>query len=173
MLISQLFESSPRTLYHGTLKEYLPHIKSHGLQPTVGDFVSNFYDPSDDEGYDPEQDSLEPLVFAASKYDLIKCINAIIFRLKGKGLRGTPDEIIKYGAILVIKDVNNNFIHRPIEDFGNWYDEHPRAVEPNDFYSDHITEPFIIYQDSKLKNLLRRNGFDAWMGKLHPRLQDK
>ena len=101
--MTPLFENAPRTLFHGALKEYLPEITKHGLVPAVGDFVSDFYGNTvydDEDFYDPERDSLEPLVFAAQRKDIARCVNAIRHRLVAKGIRATPESIIKHGAIL-------------------------------------------------------------------------
>ncbi len=164
MRAHELFEAAPRTLYHGTLKELLPEIKQHGLVPTVGEFVSHFYDPSGDEGYDPEMDSLEPLVFAASKVDIKRCVNAIVHRLRAKNINPTPENIIEYGAIIVIKDENEDFYHRPrdIDDESNWQ-EYPTQVEPGDYYSHQEAIPAFIVTGKRLKHLLRRNRIEGFV----------
>jgi len=155
-----LFESAPRTLYHGTLKANLPAIMQGGLDPRIGDFTKHFYDD------DPD---LEELVFACSKKDIKNGINAIIHLLKQQGIPSTPDNVIKYGAMVVIKDEWNEFEHRPHGDM-NYWGEYPTQVEPGDFYAREPVEHTYILQDRKLKDLLRREGFDAWMGTKHPKL---
>jgi len=164
MKISELFfENAPRTLYHGTLKANLPSIMQRGLEPRVGFFTTHFYDG------DPD---LEELVFASSKKDVNKGLNAIIHLLKRQGIEPTPDNIIKYGAMVVIKDEYNEFEHRPSDDMNHW-GEYPRQVEPGDFYAKQNIGHTYILKDRKLKDLLRREGFDAWMGTKHPKLQSK
>lgn len=155
--VQSLFESTERTLYHGTLTEYLPDIEKHGLVPTVGSFVSDFYDPSGDEGYDAERDSLEPLVFAAQKSDLQRCVNAIGHRLREKNIPWTPENIIKYGAIIAIKD--GDFYHRNHDTSRGaaWEDDHPVQVEPGDYYSMREQLPHYIVTGGRLRDLLRRN----------------
>lgn len=158
-----LFESAPRTLYHGTLKEYLPEIERHGLNPTVGDFVLNFYDPSGDEGYDPEYDSLEPLLFAAAKGDLQRCVNAIVHRLRAKGLRGTCKEVIEHGAIIVIRDEDDQFYHRDHDpDYRGLAQDHPVQVEPGDYYAMEEAVPAYIVTGKRLRDLLRRERIDGY-----------
>lgn len=159
-----LFESAPRTLYHGTLKSNLPSIMKGGLEPRIGAFTSHFYDP--------DEDDLAELVFASSKKDIQKGMNAIVHLLKSQGIESTPENVIKYGAMVVIKDEYNEFEHRPADDMNDWGD-HPYQVEPGDFYSRENVGHSYILQDRKLKDLLRREGFDAWMGTQHPKLQSK
>lgn len=155
-----LFENTARTLYHGTLKENLPEIEKRLLVPTVGSFVSDFYDRSGDEDYEAERDSLEPLVFAAQKQNINRCVTAIIWRLRQKNIPVTPENVIRYGAIIAIKDRDNQFYHASPDEFG--YAQHPEQVEPNDFYSYKEAEPFYVYQNAKLKDLLRRNLIDGF-----------
>jgi hypothetical protein len=156
-------ENAPRTLYHGTLKTYLPGIKKYGLLPKLGDFTRHFYDD------DPD---LEELVFAASRKDVRKALNSIIFNLKKNNIDPSPENIIKYGAIVVIKDVFDNFEHRPYDYYNDW-NEYPRHVEPGDFYSREPVEITYILQNKKLKDFLRRQGFDDWLGTKHPKLVKK
>lgn len=155
-----LLESSPRTLYHGTLKARLPSIMQGGLEPRIGDFTKHFYDD------DPD---LEELVFASSKKDINKGINAIVHLLKQQGIPSTPDNIIKYGAMVVVKDEYDEFEHRPKDDM-RYYGDYPRQVEPGDFYARENVGVTYILQNRKLRDLLRREGFDAWMGTKHPKL---
>ena len=131
MRINDLFESAPRTLYHGTLREYIPEINKHGLIPTVGELVSTFYDNSYDDNYDPEYDSLEPLVFAADKNQINKCIAAIKWRLRAKKIDDSPKNVIKYGALLIIKDENDYLVTADMHS----HHDHPRQVEPDAYYS--------------------------------------
>ncbi len=159
-------ESAPRTLYHGTLKEYLPSIMKNWLVPEVGDFVSDFYDPSGDEGYDPEVDSLEPLVFGAAKADLKRCHSAISWRLRGKNISPTPENIIRYGAIVVMKDHEEKFIHAAQN--GVYNGEHPRQVEPGDFYSHEEVEPSHVLVNGKLRDLFRRAKIDGFVSMIPP-----
>lgn len=156
-----LNENAPRTLYHGTLKSNIPAIKQRGLEPRLGDFTKHFYDD------DPD---LEELVFASSKNDIKKGLNSIIYYLRQRGIEPTPENIIRYGAMVVVKDEYDEFSHRPLSDLGSWYDEHPRQVEPGDFYAKEPVGVTYILQNNKLRDLLRRQGFDAWMGNKHPKL---
>ena len=159
-------ESAPRTLYHGTLKEYLPTIKTLGLEPMVGDFVSNFYDPSHEEGYEAERDALDPLVFAATKKDLQRCVNAIVHRLRDKRIPATSDNIIAHGAIVVTRDTNDQFYHREREE--TRYEDHPTQVEPGDFYSYETIHPDYVLTGKKLRDLLRRNKVDGFVSMRPP-----
>jgi hypothetical protein len=162
-----LNESAPRTLYHGTLKAYLPEIEKNGLVPTVGEFVSHFYDPSGDEGYDAETDALEPLVFAASKRDLQRCVNAIIFRLRDDRIDATYENVIKYGAIVAYRDADEQFYTRP-KDGERDYSDHPTQVEPGDFYSYEDIAPTYTVTGKRLRDLLRRNRIDGFVSPKPP-----
>lgn len=155
-----MMENAPRTLYHGTLKTNLPSIMQGGLEPRVGAFTKHFYDDDID---------LEELVFASSKKDINKGLNAIIHLLKQQGIPSTPENIIKYGAMVVVKDEYSEFEHRPIDDMNAWGD-HPYQAEPGDFYAREPVAATYILQNKKLRDLLRREGFDAWMGTKHPKL---
>lgn len=156
-----LTESRPRTLYHGTLKSNLPSIMQNGLEPRIGAFTSHFYDPNEDD--------LQELVFASSRRDIQKGINAIIHLLKDEGIPSTPENVIKYGVMLVIKDEYNEFEHRASDD-ANYWGEYPSQVEPGDFFAREPVNITHVLQNKKLKDLLRREGFDAWMGTKHPKL---
>ena len=161
-----LCESAPRTVYHGTLKSNLPSIMQGGLEPRIGAFTSHWYDP--------DEDDVEDLVFASSRKDIQKGLNSIIHYLKQQGINPTPDNIIKYGAMVVVKDERGKFMYRdPDPDKDEFAYDHPYTVEPGDFYSREYVKPTHILQDKKLKDLLRREGFDAWMGTKHPKLQNK
>lgn len=163
-----LCESAPRTLYHGTLREYLPTIMKQGLEPAVGDFVSHFYEPDrEDEYYDPEHDSLEPLVFAASKHDLQRCVNAIQHRLRAERMPSTSENVIRYGAIVVYRDEDEHFYHRPAGDEA-YQADYPTQVEPGDFYSDRNIVPTYCLTGSKLRDLLRRNGVEGFVSPRPP-----
>lgn len=158
-----LTESRPRTLYHGTLKSNLPSIMKGGLEPSVGEFTWNYYDN------DPD---LEDLVFASSKKDINKGLNSITYYLRSAGIDPTPENIIKHGAMVVVKDEYNEFEHRPHDDMNSW-DDYPIQAEPGDFYARDPVQVTYVLTDRKLKDLLRREGFDAWMGTKHPKLKNK
>lgn len=158
-----LNESAPRTLYHGTLKEYLPEIEQHGLVPTVGDFVLNFYDPSGDEGYDPEYDSLEPLVFAAQKSDMRRCVNAIAHRLRQQGIQPTASNILQHGAVIAVKDRDEQFHYRNHDrDYRGFAEEHPLQVEPGDYYSMEEAIPAYVVTGKRLRQLFARAGLSEF-----------
>ncbi len=169
MRITDLFESAPITLYHGTLREYIPEIHKHGLIPTVGELVSKFYDNRYDDDYDPEYDSLEPLVFAADKNQINKCIAAIKWRLRAKRIEDSPQNVIKYGALLIIKDENDDFVKAEMD---GPYD-HPRQVEPDDYYSDREQNVSIILTGNKLKDFLRRARIDGFYSLRPPNHEQK
>lgn len=155
-------ENSPRTLYHGTLKSNLPSIIANGLEPRLGNFTKHFYDD------DPD---LEELVLMSSRSQIQKGLNSIVHYLRKQGIDPTPKNIIRYGAMIVVKDQENQFTHRGPYELDR--EDHPTQVELDDFYSRDSVLPTYILQNNKLRDLLRREGFDSWMGNKHPKLKNK
>lgn len=156
-----LNENSPRTLFHGTLKSNLPSIMDNGLEPRVGNFTKHFYDD------DPD---LEEIVVMSSRSQINKGLNSIMYYLKQQGIKPTPENVIRYGVMVVVKDERKEFTHK-----GSYYfdrGEHPRQAEEDDFYSRNAVLPTYIIQNNKLRDLLRREGFDDWMGAKHPKLKE-
>lgn len=143
-------EDSPRTLYHGTQKRWLPYIEKLGLFPTVGDFTRELYSEYQDHGID-----LEPLVFAADRQGLGKCISAILGPPTKRTIR-TADEFYKQAAILVIKKQSRQFARHA----GDFSDYHPATVEPQDYYTQEVVYPDFALTDDRLKRFLRRNNID-------------
>ena len=128
-----IVESTPRTLYHGTLRKFVPSITEHGLWPTVGDFTKTMYDI---EG-DSEADFSE-LVFAADKRGMRSCFSAIGWLIKQHyGQYYTVELIKQYGALCILRHAEEEFTYRPRdnEDHPNWYMDHPSQVEGGDYYS--------------------------------------
>lgn len=123
-----LLESTPRTLYHGTLRKFLPDILRHGLEPNAGTFTRQMYDEED-------PDDLRELVFAADKQGLIACFSAITSWIRIEYRTPyTVDLVRQHGALCVLKHAEGDFEHRDKDD-GGWHD-HPPQVEPNDYYSE-------------------------------------
>lgn len=145
MKLCDLFESQPRTLYHGTVMRWLPYIQHLGLVPTVGEFVKQVYGPAGIQ--------LEPLVFAADKQGLGKCVSAIIHRLRVDMHMDpiTSDEFYKHGLLVILRAGPQQFIPA-----GQVSD--PFAVEPGDWYSREIVQPTAYLTGRKLRAFLRRNG---------------
>ena len=145
-----ILENSPRTLYHGTQKRWLPYIQKLGLFPTVGDFTRELYSEYQDHGID-----LEPLVFAADRQGLVKCVSAILGP-PSKRTIFTADEFYKQAAILVIKKQSRQFARHA----GDFSDYHPATVEPHDYYTQEVVYPDFALTDDRLKRFLRRNNID-------------
>ena len=156
MKITELLtESTPKTLYHGTLMKFVPTIMKFGLLPTVGDFTKKTYQEYTDAGID-----LEPLVFAADKKGLTKCISAMIAWLKEHGMLLTAENFYKNTALIVIKQGEDRMQRRSAD----WQDiiHHPDTVEPKDYYSRDTVEPSFYMTGDRLKNFLRRNSINLY-----------
>lgn len=143
-----LCESTPKTLYHGTLKEFLPSILSMGATPTVGDFTRNAYSEYREAGIE-----LPNLLFAADKSGLGKCISAIMGALESKGIRLTPESFFNNAAIIVFKQGEEDFDYRSEKEF----DHHYATVEPEDYYREYGLIPDYVLTGNKLKTFLRNN----------------
>jgi hypothetical protein len=158
-----------RTLYHGTTKERAREIEWNGLEPRVGDLVLAAYgDYEDDEDMDVFL-RLQPLGFAADKSNFNKVMSAMFHHVEellrektGTYQTVTDDDLVKYGAILVFKEGEYDFTHRPDDD-EQWHDnydntEHPRQVEPGDWYSDWPVKPSYVLTGEPMIRLLKRMG---------------
>jgi hypothetical protein len=149
--------ATTRSLYHGTLIDHLPHIQEHGLQPQVGDFVSDAYgDYTDPE--EQEELGMRPTVFMTDKSRLNKALNAIQHNVGVKLNKGfgavTPQDIQEHGLLVKqpgqmhepenvapyhhVFDDNVEEGHDPWDnDPSNRQEgEHPYQAEPGDFYSE-------------------------------------
>jgi hypothetical protein len=143
-----VMESTARTLYHGTLRKNVPSILAHGLWPSVGAFTSQFY--GDDDGAE-----VTDLVFAANKDGLGKCISAIIGWLKQAGIPPILDNVLRHGAILIMREAEDDFTHRP-NDGEQDYTDHPSQVEPTDYYSEYSVRVDGVLTGKKLLTFLQR-----------------
>lgn len=141
-----LVESTGRTLYHGTLRKNVPRILAQGLWPSVGAFTRQFYDDDDD---------LRDLVFAADKPGLARCINAIMGWLRQDSIAPYLENILRYGALLIMKQAGDHFTHRP-EDHRRDYVDHPSQVEPEDYYTDESVRIDGVLTGKKLLTFLQR-----------------
>ncbi len=159
MLIHELLtESTPRTLYHGTLKEFVPDIMDFGLLPQVGKFTAHAYQEYREAGI-----PLEDVVFAADRTGLYKCISAIIGQMRHQYPQWdqhtgtddiTSDDFYRHAALLVLKRAEKRWQHRPQDDLAGY---HPPQVEPGDYYIRGADLPNFVLTDNKLRNFLRRN----------------
>jgi hypothetical protein len=119
----RLVESTPRTLYHGTLRKFLPSILARGLWPSVGAFTKQMYD---------EEDHIPELVFAGDKKGMIRCFSAVASWVAIEyGGTYTVEKIKQYGALCVLKQAGDKFEYR---DPDNDYEDAPVQVERGDYY---------------------------------------
>lgn len=144
-----LTESMDRTLYHGTLVKFVPEIMEIGLVPSLGDFTRNAYAEYEEAGIE-----LPELVFAADREGVGRCYSAILGAMEQAGIEDTPENVFRYGAVVVLKDVESDFSHRESDE-----DEvHPDTVEPGDYYRDYGIKPDFALTGNRLRNFFRRNG---------------
>ena len=146
-----LAESTPRTLYHGTLKRFVPDILDLGLLPQVGAFTAHAYDEYRRHGI-----PLDNVVFAADRQGLGKCISAIIGQMRQVGMEKiTMKDFYANAALLVIKRGERRFQRRPEDDIVG---DHPHQAEPGDYYTRGADYPDIVLTGDRLRGFLRRNG---------------
>lgn len=141
MRFQELYENTPKTLYHGTLIFNLPAIEKEGLIPLAGDFTKHFYNDID----------VPELVFATDKKNLKKALTAIVGHLNRQGITPTTNNLEKYGALVVLKHAENDFEKE------NEYTEYP-TVEPGDYYSSEEQIPNHILTGKKMMRFFRKNG---------------
>ena len=165
----QIKLSTSRTLYHGTSIDNYNSIKSIGLVPDVGGFVSDSYAGEYDAAgveFDPT-----PLVYATDKEELQKAVNAMQYAVAKMLNRGWGDisvnDLKNYGILVILKQGEDDFERRPVEEEGPWKDwqgetdnRYP-AVEPGDYFSEYSTEPPQILIGNKMVDFLIRN--QAWL----------
>lgn len=153
-----LGESTPRTLYHGTLKRNLPDILDYGLMPQVGSFTSHAYAEYRKAGI-----PLANVVFAADRQGLGKCVSAIIGQMRHGFARWnmhrgwdeiTVDDFYRNAALLVFKRAEGRFTKHGDE----FSTDHPPQAEPEDYYHIGADMPDFVLTDDKLRAFLRRNG---------------
>jgi len=149
-ITSKLDESVPRTLYHGTLKKFVPTIMKFGLLPSVGEFTKRMYQEYIDAGID-----LEPAVFAADKKSLRKCISAIIGYMRQHNIKLTHQNFYNNAALIVIKH-GEKYMHQVGNDWKG-FSKDPQQGEVGDWYSYDTISPTTVLMDDKLRNFLRRN----------------
>jgi hypothetical protein len=156
-----LCESTPRTLYHGTLRQYVPMIMQIGLMPTVSGFTERAYGAYIRKGIE-----LPAMVFAADRTGLGKCVSAIVGAMEQAGIadreEGHTESFFRHGAIIVLKHAAESFKHRPDEppslDPHPPSKDHPVSVETNDYYREEGIKPSFAIMGDRLRSFLRRHG---------------
>jgi hypothetical protein len=146
-----LLESTPKTLYHGTIKQNLPSIMKYGVEPGVGDFTQNAYWEYKISGIE-----LPRLLFAADKRGLQKCINAIMGAMESKGIRITSENFYEHAAIVVFKEGEEYFDYRDRDEQDSDY----ITVEPEDYYRKYNWVPDYYLTGKKLFSFLRKQGIN-------------
>lgn len=144
------------TLYHGTAIWNLTGILDHGLNPTVGEFTKSAYGVDDEEA---DEYGMQDLVFAADKKGINSCYSAILGSISAKMGREHRkiDDVVRYGALLMIKGHAEDFTHRAKDD-DNDFGDHPYQVEPGDYYTDRRIQIAGVLTGKKLVRFLSRHG---------------
>lgn len=156
--------STSKTLYHGTTLENARDALQHGIWPSVGDFVADMYGLEDYEH--------EELIFAADKEGISKALSAMSYhvakKLHKQAYQLTSKELYQNGAILVLKNGEEDFDHFDPEDYDD-IGEHPPAVEPDDYYRRYGIKPDYILTGKKLRRFVTRLGLkqDYQSGIMH------
>jgi hypothetical protein len=154
--------SVPRTLYHGTLKEFLPDIFDFSLLPQVGAFVQSAYREYAEEGI-----PLDSVTFAADRRSIGKCVSAIIGQMRHRYPKFNPfspnstitaNDFFDHGAVLVLKKAEFRFQKMTPDLIATG--AHPPQAEPDDYYHRGADYPDFVLQDSKLEAFLRAQGVD-------------
>ena len=158
-------KATAKTLYHGTSINNYDSIKSIGLVPDVGDFVTDSYSGEYEAAgvdFDPT-----PVTFATDKEDLEKAVTAMTYavtKMLGKGWHDiTLNELKNYGMLVIIKQGADYMEQRPHEETGPWGDwqgetdnQYP-AVEPGDYYSEDLQDGHILV-GNKMVAFLTKQG---------------
>ena len=151
--VNNLFESTPRTLYHGTLREYLPSIKRYELWPSVGEFTRHWYSEYEEAGI-----KLPELIFAADRKNLRKCVSAILGAMRQKNIPWTEENFFNNAAIVVFKHGEPYFQHRQEDNYNFDPEGKFPTVEPGDYYREDAMFFDFFLTGKKLMNFLKRNG---------------
>lgn len=155
-----------KTLYHGTSLARAKKIMAEGLEPQVGSLVQTAY--GDNEDYD-----FEPLAFAADKAGINRGVySAMLHAISAEGHDTTNREqaIRNYGAIVVLKDGEDQMEHRPDGEGAEFdYSDHPLQVETGDYYSREGLVPDYVITGPALVRFFKRNGGDFLHRGLNPK----
>jgi hypothetical protein len=152
MIINDIItESTPKTLYHGTLIKNIPSIMKYGIEPKIGKFTKNIYKDYIKAGID-----LPYLTFAADKNNLQKVISSIIGTMKNENIEINLENFLENAAIVVFKKAEKRFQYRSSSDLSNI---HP-TVEPEDYYSEFNMLPDYVLTHKKLLKFLQKNNID-------------
>jgi hypothetical protein len=152
MRLRELFETQNRTLFHGTLQEFVPDILEIGLVPSLGEFTKHAYDEYVSAGIE-----MPKLVFAADKDGISGCFSAIIGAMRQKKIKLTPENFLKHAAILIIKD-SSRFQHRDGDGSDDWDNDRYPQVEPGDYFTDRSVSVDFVLTGKKVMDLFRRYG---------------
>ncbi len=153
MRYRDLLEARGRLLFHGTLADRVPDILSNGLKPMVG--------PLTQDWFKGKKFDKPALVFAADRRGLEKCVAVIAHQINLKLKIGRydplpPGAFENEGALLIIRDAKS-FKRRPgeYEEVDDIHD-HPRTVEPGDYYSADIVQIEDVLLGKRLMDFLAR-----------------
>jgi hypothetical protein len=146
-----IFESTPKTLYHGTIVKNLPSIMKYGIEPKIGKFTSNVYKDYIKAGID-----LPYLTFAADRNNLKKVISSILGAMSNENIELNLNNFLENAAIVVFKKAEKRFQYRSPNDLTHM---HPN-VEPEDYYSEMNMIADYALTGKKLLKFLQKNNID-------------
>jgi hypothetical protein len=157
-----------KTLYHGTLADYEPSIKAHGLKGgwhgPLGSFVANYYD--DDEYGEPNED--DEIVFMTDKKRLGKAVNAMVFHIEKKLNKEfhdvTDNDIRNHGLLVMIKDADA----KQYDPMDYQQQNAPRGLEDQDYYSSKERGDVFLKGSALIRFLQRYGEFPRDFGPSNP-----
>lgn len=154
-------ERTGKTLYHGTIVDNIESIRNNGLMPTIGEFVKQTYLGSVDGNID---DYLEAVLYATDKKNIEKAFTAIVMQVALKlGKTGyysvTTNDIRNHGALVILKNAEEEFDFYSREDADMGNRNVPLGVERDDYFTtDAEILPDIILTGNKLVRFFKKKG---------------
>ena len=159
-----------RTLYHGTCRFHEDSIRSLGVIPQAGDFVSDAYREYTDAGVE-----LPELIFATDKEQIGKAITAMVNCISvnlNKGFHDvTNDDILKHGMLIIFRGEagegrpeKSGLQYAPDKDdraYDYLRNDYP-TTEPGDYFSEDKLLPDNILTGTTLVRFLKRMGKWPW-----------
>lgn len=149
------YKRAEKSLYHGTINDHADSIRQFGLEPALGNFVSDAYGGDYDDAGVSFEDNVAELTYATDKENLGKAVTAMTHHIAKKLNKDfhkvTDIDIRNHGMIVKVKGSPGAavppepFEQRP-EDYDLDWDmmsaeRNLYAVEPLDYYSEEETAP--------------------------------
>lgn len=120
--------------------------------PTLGDFTKKVYGSAAAQGI-----QLEPLIYAADRQGLGKCVSAIIDGIIQQYPHAalTTTLFYQHAALVVLKHAGTAFIHSDQDTATQ-----PISVEQGDYYRREPIAVNFVLTDQRLKRFFTKNGIN-------------